>query len=70
MSDKSKGMFQGLMGVLLFSLILPITKYIIEYFNPIFIGLGRSVVVVAGIIDNLKLIVENKKTTVFIPILS
>ncbi len=48
----NKGMFLGLMGVLVFSLTLPVTRLIVPFMNPIFLGLGRSVIagVVAAII--------------------
>ena len=44
MSDESKGMFLGLVGVVLFGLTLPATRFIIPYFEPVFIGLGRAVI--------------------------
>ena len=44
MSDESKGMFLGLVGVVSFGLTLPATRYIIPYFDPVFIGLGRAVI--------------------------
>ncbi len=40
----NKGMLYGLLGVILFSLTLPVTRLIIPYLDPVFIGLGRSVV--------------------------
>ena len=48
----NKGMLLGFMGVMVFSLTLPVTRLIIPYFDPFFIGLGRSVVaaIVAAII--------------------
>ncbi len=48
----NKGMLLGFMGVVVFSLTLPVTRFIIPYFDPVFIGLGRSVVaaIVAAII--------------------
>lgn len=39
----NKGMVLGLVAVMIFSLTLPFTRLIIPYFDPIFIGLGRSV---------------------------
>lgn len=42
--DASKGMLLGFVGVVIFSLTLPMTKLIVPYFEPIFIGLGRSVI--------------------------
>ncbi|MCP3674584.1 MAG: DMT family transporter [Gammaproteobacteria bacterium] len=44
MSNESKGMLLGILGVIFFGLTLPATRYIITYFDPIFIGLGRAVV--------------------------
>ncbi|NKQ41411.1 MAG: DMT family transporter [Sulfurovum sp.] len=43
MKKETKGMLLGLLGVTIFGLTLPMTKMIIPYLNPIFIGLGRSV---------------------------
>ena len=40
----NKGMMLGLMGVIVFSLTLPVTRLIVPYFDPIFIGLARSVI--------------------------
>lgn len=40
----NKGMLLGFLAVIVFSLTLPVTRLIIPYFDPIFIGLGRSVV--------------------------
>ena len=44
MSDESKGMFLGLVGVVSFGLTLPATRFIVPYFEPVFIGLGRAVI--------------------------
>ncbi|MFK5970469.1 MAG: DMT family transporter [Candidatus Marithrix sp.] len=44
LQKESKGMLLGILGVISFGLTLPATRYIIEYFDPIFIGLGRAVV--------------------------
>ncbi len=38
------GMALGFWGVVLFSLTLPVNRLIVPFFDPIFIGLGRSVV--------------------------
>jgi drug/metabolite transporter (DMT)-like permease len=40
--NETKGMFFGLIGVMAFGLTLPMTKILIPYLDPIFIGLGRS----------------------------
>ena len=52
MSNESKGMILGFLGVAAFGLTLPATRFIVPYFDPIFIGLGRAVIasVVAAII--------------------
>jgi len=42
-SNESKGMLLGIFGVIAFGLTLPITRFVVPYFNPIFIGLGRAV---------------------------
>lgn len=39
----NQGMLLGLIAVAIFSLTLPVTRQIIPYFDPLFIGLGRSV---------------------------
>ena len=44
MNRESKGMLFGLLGVTSFALTLPAIRYIIDYFDPIFIGLGRAIV--------------------------
>jgi len=43
MENETKGMLLGLLGVSAFGLTLPITKIIVPYLDPIFIGLGRAV---------------------------
>lgn len=44
MKSESKGLLAGFVGVCAFGLTLPVTKFIIPYLDPIFIGLGRAVV--------------------------
>jgi len=44
----NQGMLLGLMGVLVFSFTLPVTRLIVPFIDPIFLGLGRSVI--AGIV--------------------
>ena len=44
MSNESKGMILGFLGVAAFGLTLPATRFIVPYFDPIFIGLGRAVI--------------------------
>ncbi|MCK5897016.1 MAG: DMT family transporter, partial [Cocleimonas sp.] len=50
--NESKGMLLGMIGIAIFSLTLPATRFITPYFDPIFIGLGRASVaaIFAGII--------------------
>ena len=43
-TDEVRGMMYGTLGVMAFGLTLPATRYIIAYFDPMFIGLGRAVV--------------------------
>ena len=42
MKTETKGIFLGFIGITIFSLTLPATRYIAPYFDPIFIGLGRA----------------------------
>ncbi len=58
-SDEAKGMFYGLLGVIAFGLTLPVTGYIISFFNPIFLGLGRAVV--AALVASILLLVTKQK---------
>lgn len=44
MTDETKGMLLGLLGVVSFGLTLPVTRFVIPYFDPVFVGLGRAVV--------------------------
>ena len=44
MTNESKGMILGFLGVAAFGLTLPATRFIVPYFDPIFIGLGRAVI--------------------------
>lgn len=53
MSKETQSMLLGLVGISCFGLTLPITRYIGEYLDPIFIGLGRAALaglVAAGIL--------------------
>ncbi len=43
-TETNKGKLFGFMGVVLFSLTLPMNRLIVPYFDPIFVGMGRSVV--------------------------
>ncbi|MCK5877784.1 MAG: DMT family transporter [Candidatus Marithrix sp.] len=58
LQKESKGMLLGILGVVSFGLTLPATRYIIEYFDPIFIGLGRAVV--AAVFAALLLIITKQ----------
>lgn len=43
--DRStEGFFYGFLGILIFSLTLPATRLALSSFDPIFVGLGRSIV--------------------------
>jgi len=43
MTNDTKGMLLGLVGVTAFGLTLPATKLVIPFLDPVFIGLGRAV---------------------------
>ncbi|MGB1110981.1 MAG: DMT family transporter [Gammaproteobacteria bacterium] len=47
--DEGRGMLWGLLGVCVFSLTLPVTRYIVPWFDPFFIGMGR--VALAGLVS-------------------
>ena len=59
MSDESKGMILGVLGVTAFGLTLPATRFIIPYFDPVFIGLGRAVI--ASLVAAVLLIITRQK---------
>lgn len=42
MNKESKGMLIGFVGILIFSLTLPVTKIVLASFNPYFIAFGRA----------------------------
>ena len=44
MNNASKGMAYGLLGVCAFALTLPVTRFVVAYFDPLFVGFGRAVV--------------------------
>ena len=58
MSNESRGMILGLLGVVAFGLTLPATRFIVPYFDPIFIGLGRAVI--ASVVAAFILIATNQ----------
>jgi drug/metabolite transporter (DMT)-like permease len=41
-SRETRGMLLGLLGVMIFSLTLPMTRVVVETFNPLLNGLGRA----------------------------
>ncbi len=43
MKNETKGMLLGIIGVSAFGLTLPITRIVVPFLDPIFIGLGRAV---------------------------
>lgn len=43
MSNESRGLLCGLLGVAAFGLTLPVTRFVTPYLDPVFIGLGRAV---------------------------
>ena len=57
--DESKGMILGILGVTAFGLTLPATRFIIPYFDPVFIGLGRAVI--ASLVAAVLLIITRQK---------
>ncbi len=59
MKNETKGMILGFLGVLCFGLTLPATRFIIPFFDPIFIGLGRAVI--ASIAAAIFLIITRPK---------
>ncbi|SFA76535.1 EamA-like transporter family protein [Collimonas sp. OK607] len=44
MTDETKGMWLGLVGVAVFSLTLPFTRMAVAELNPVFVAFGRAVV--------------------------
>ncbi|MEC5162323.1 MULTISPECIES: DMT family transporter [unclassified Janthinobacterium] len=47
LSNETKGMLLGLVGVLIFSLTLPFTRLAVAAFDPAFVALGRALVAAA-----------------------
>ena len=58
MTSESKGMLLGLIAVILFALTLPATRFVVDYLNPIFIGLGRAAL--AAVIAAVLLLVSKQ----------
>jgi drug/metabolite transporter (DMT)-like permease len=48
MTQETKGMWLGAIGVAMFSLTLPFTRMAVAELNPVFIALGRAVVAAVG----------------------
>jgi len=44
MNNETKGMILGFCGISAFGLTLPMTRMVVPYLDPVFIGLGRAVV--------------------------
>lgn len=42
MSDETRGMLYGLLGITAFGLTLPVTRFVTPELDPVFIGLGRA----------------------------
>lgn len=58
-SDRSsEGFFYGFLGILMFSLTLPATRIALSSFDPIFVGLGRSIL--AAVLSLVLLIVKRQ----------
>ncbi len=58
MTNETKGMLWGLCGVIAFSLTLPLTRAIVDLFDPVFIASGR--VVIAAIAAGFWLIITKQ----------
>jgi drug/metabolite transporter (DMT)-like permease len=54
----SEGFFYGFLGILMFSLTLPATRMALSSFDPIFVGLGRSIV--AAVLSMVLLLVTHQ----------
>ncbi|MCF6338406.1 MAG: DMT family transporter [Gammaproteobacteria bacterium] len=50
MKKETQGMLAAFAGITIFALTLPATRHAIVYFDPVFVGMGRSVIaaLVAG----------------------
>jgi drug/metabolite transporter (DMT)-like permease len=48
MTQETKGMWLGIVGVAIFSLTLPFTRIAVAELNPVLVALGRAVVAAAG----------------------
>ncbi|MBL1240431.1 MAG: DMT family transporter [OCS116 cluster bacterium] len=73
MTDETKGMLYGILGVAAFGLTLPFTRLVVPYLDPIFIGTGRAVVsalVAAVILLAFKQKIPNKAQIIKLSIVS
>lgn len=43
MNLQNRGLFLGAIGVFMFSLTLPVTRHLVQYLDPVFIGFARAV---------------------------
>lgn len=59
MSNETKGMIYGLLGVIGFSLTLPTTKIAVSFFDPIIVGLGRAII--AAILAAILLLIRRER---------
>ena len=48
MTQETKGMWLGAIGVAIFSLTLPFTRMAVAELNPVLVALGRAVVAAVG----------------------
>jgi drug/metabolite transporter (DMT)-like permease len=60
LNTENKGLLLGVLGVISFGLTLPATRFVIDHFHTIFIGLGRAVV--AGLFAILILVLSKQPT--------
>ena len=59
MTNETKGLMLGLLGVVIFGLTLPMTRIAVAELDPIFVGLGRAIL--AAVLAGLCLIVTRQK---------
>lgn len=73
MTDQTKGMLYGILGVVAFGLTLPFTRIVVPYLDPIFVGTGRAVlaaVVAAFILWWFKQKIPNKRQIIQLSVVS
>ena len=44
MTDEEKGLVLGFVGVAIFALTLPLTRFALRDFDPLFLAIGRTVI--------------------------